>query len=252
MDSKDRFSGRVDAYVKYRPTYPQAAINYLYDTVGFSRHSTIADVGAGTGIFSELLLERGSQVVAVEPNEPMREAAVARLGAVGGFRAATGSAEATGLEGQSVDFIVCAQSFHWFDRDLAGAEFKRILRPGDGKVVLIWNTLLTEGTPFREGYEQLLQTYGTDYKTVHQKNILPEALAAFFRSGDMHEVRFANQQRFDYEGLSGRLLSSSFVPVSGNPKYEPMMTALRELYDRHHENGYVNFDYETRLYWGSL
>ncbi|AZN38739.1 class I SAM-dependent methyltransferase [Paenibacillus albus] len=252
MDSKARFSGKVDAYVKYRPTYPQAAVDYLYDTVGFTSHSLIADVGAGTGIFSGLLLERGSSVIAVEPNEPMREAAVAQLGAKSGFRTATGSAEETGLADHSVDFIVCAQSFHWFDRTLARAEFKRILRQDDGKAVLIWNTPLTEGTPFREGYEQLLLTYGTDYKTVNQKNILPEALAAFFRPGAMQEVRFENQQQFDYEGLCGRLASSSFVPVSGDPKYEPMMAALRTLFEQCQKDGLVNFDYETRLYWGSL
>lgn len=251
MDSKERFSSRVDAYVKYRPTYPRAAIDYLYETVGFTSQSVIADAGAGTGIFSELLLNRGSKVVALEPNAAMRNAAVARLGGDGRFQAVNGSAEVTGLADQSVDYIVCAQSFHWFDRIRTAAEFKRILRPG-GKVVLIWNTRLTEGTPFREQYEQLILTYGTDYKTVSQKNILPEDLAAFFRNGDMQEARFANDQRLDFEGMIGRLTSSSYIPMPGAPNYDAMVADLRKLYDHNQVNGCVTFDYETELYWGSL
>lgn len=116
MDSKERFTDRVDAYVKYRPTYPKEAIDYLYDTVGFRPLSEVADVGAGTGIFSKLLVERGSRVTAVEPNRAMREAAERTLGGEPNFRAVPGAAEATGLADRSVDFIVCAQSFHWFDR----------------------------------------------------------------------------------------------------------------------------------------
>lgn len=211
MSSKERISSRVDSYVKYRPSYPQDLIDYLYETVGIA--GEIADIGAGTGIFSKLLLNRGSYVTAVEPNQPMRETAESDLGGKPGFRIVSGSAEETGLPDQSVNHIVCAQSFHWFDRDAAQMEFRRILKPG-GKVVLIWNSRITQGTPFLEAYEELLLTYGTDYKEVDQKNLSHDTLANFFKSGDMKEERFFNRQIFDYEGLCGRLHSSFLRPSS--------------------------------------
>ncbi|TDF94433.1 class I SAM-dependent methyltransferase [Paenibacillus piri] len=251
MNSKERFSNRVDSYVKYRPSYPEEALDYLYGTIGLNLNSEVADIGAGTGIFSELLVERGSQVTAIEPNQAMREAAEKKLGGKPNFRIVPGSAEVTGLPDQSVDFIVCAQSFHWFDRIAARAEFRRILKSG-GKVVLIWNSRLTHGTPFREGYDQLLHTFGADYKNVSQKNILPDDLALFFNPGEMRVARFTNQQAFDYEGLSGRLLSSSYSPMPGDPKHEIMMNELRSLFERTNQDGKVSFDYETEVFWGEV
>ncbi|CAG7653963.1 class I SAM-dependent methyltransferase [Paenibacillus allorhizosphaerae] len=251
MNNKERFSNRVDSYVKYRPSYPQEAIDYLYDVVGLQRGSEVADIGAGTGIFSKLLLERGSRVIAVEPNPEMREAAENVLGENPNFRAVAGSAEVTGLPDRSIHFIVCAQAFHWFDRTAAQAEFKRIVKPG-GKVVLLWNSRLTHGTPFREAYDRLLQTFGTDYKEVNHKNISPDILATFFKPGTMQEARFTIQQAFDFEGLRGRLLSSSYSPAPGHPNHEPMINELRLIFDRSKQDGKVFFDYETEVFWGEI
>ncbi len=250
MDNTQRFTDRVDTYVKYRPSYPPVAIDYLYDTVGLSK-GEIADVGAGTGKFTRLLLERGCVVHAVEPNDAMREAAVHELGERAGFRAVPGSAENTLLPDGSVDHIVCAQAFHWFDRGKAKAEFKRILKPG-GKVALIWNSRLTRGTPFLEAYDKLLHTYGIDYAKVGHKNISEEALAAFFHPAVMHVARFPSGQLLDFEALSGRMLSSSYIPQPGHPSYEPMMAELRNIFERCNDKGLVSFDYETEVFWGEL
>jgi ubiquinone/menaquinone biosynthesis C-methylase UbiE len=214
MKNEERFSNRVDMYVKFRPSYPNEAIDYLYDIVGLSPHSAVADIGAGTGIFSRLLLERGSCVTAVEPNQAMREAADKAVKALKGkpdFHIVPGLAEATGLASGSVDFIVCAQAFHWFDRAAAQIEFRRILK-SSGKVVLIWNSRQTHGTPFLEEYDQLLHTFGTDYAKVNHQNISQEALASFFMKGELQEGRFMNRQVFNFEELSGRLQSSSYIP----------------------------------------
>lgn len=251
MNSKERFSNRVDSYVKYRPSYPQEAIQYLYDTAGLPENGEVADIGAGTGIFSKPLLERGSKVTAVEPNKEMREAAENMLGGEPHFRIVPGAAEETGLPSRSVDFIVCAQSFHWFDRTASRAEFRRILRPG-GKVALIWNSRLTHGTPFREEYERLLQTFGNDYKPEKDRDLSLEGLASFFKPGTMQEARFTNQQAFDFEGLLGRLHSSSSSLVPGDPNYENMVSELRGLFDRNNVNGQVAIDYETRVIWGEV
>ncbi|WP_407923711.1 class I SAM-dependent methyltransferase [Cohnella fermenti] len=253
MNSKQRFSNRVDTYVKYRPSYPKEALDYLFGEVGFGPGSVVADVGAGTGIFSALLLERGAHVIAVEPNEAMRAEAVGRLAAQGGdrFEAASGSAEATGLPDASVDGITCAQSFHWFDREATRAEFRRILKPG-GRAALIWNNRVTTGTAFLEEYEQLLLGLGTDYAKVNHRNVTREHLEAFFRDGNVREARFAISQRFDFDGLSGRLRSSSYSPAPDTAGFAPMMKALRELFDRNEQGGTVSMDYVTEVYWGEV
>ncbi|MCY9691736.1 class I SAM-dependent methyltransferase [Paenibacillus alginolyticus] len=248
---KDRFSNRVDTYVKFRPSYPKEAIDYLYDVVGLRANAVVADIGAGTGIFSKLLLQRGSQVIAVEPNQAMREAAEQMLNGDANFRTVSGSAEATGLPDASVDFIVCAQAFHWFDRTAAQAEFHRILKPG-GKVLLIWNSRLEHGNAFREEYDLLLRTFGSDYTKVTHKNISQETLASFFMNESMQVERFTITQVFDLEGLKGRLMSSSYIPVAGHPNYAPMMTELQHIFERHEQDGNVRFDYETEVYWGEV
>ncbi|MGO4275815.1 class I SAM-dependent methyltransferase, partial [Paenibacillus sp. TAF58] len=226
--NKERFSNRVDTYVKFRPSYPKEAIDYLYDVVGLSTNAVVADIGAGTGIFSKLLLQRGSQVIAVEPNQAMREAAEQMLSGDANFRAVAGSAEATGLPNESVDFIVCAQAFHWFDRTAAQAEFHRILKP-NGKVLLIWNSRLEHGNVFREEYDLLLRTFGSDYEKVTHKNISQETLASFFKNDRMQLERFAITQIFDFEGLKGRLMSSSYIPVPEHPNFASMMTELQHI-----------------------
>lgn len=251
MNSKERFSNRVDMYMRYRPSYPMEAIDYLYDTVGLRSNSEVADIGAGTGIFSGLLLERGSHVIAVEPNREMRAASEEKIGGEPHFRSVNGSAEATGLPDGSVDFIVCAQSFHWFDQSATKLEFRRILKTG-GKAVLIWNSRLTHGTPFLEQYEQLLHRFGSDYSKVNHKNMTEETLMSFFKDGKMQTSRFTNCQLFDFEGLSGRLRSSSYSPVPGHPDYEPMMEELLRLFERNEQEGWVSFDYETEVFWGEV
>lgn len=251
MDNTQRFTDRVDTYVKFRPSYPKEAIDYLYETVGLGAGGEIADVGAGTGKFTRLLIERGSVVYAVEPNDAMRNAAEDALGGTPGFRAVPGTAEATRLPDGSVDAIVCAQAFHWFDREAAKQEFKRILKPG-GKAALIWNSRLTRGTPFLEAYDKLLHAYGIDYAKVGHKNISEEALAKFFQPAHMHTARFPSGQLLDFEALSGRMLSSSYIPQPDHPNYEPMMAELRNIFDTCNEKGLVSFDYETEVFWGEL
>jgi SAM-dependent methyltransferase len=181
----------------------------------------------------------------------MREAAEERLGKYPNFRTVTGSAEETGLPERSVDFIVCAQAFHWFDRAASQAEFRRILRPG-GKVALIWNSRVTHGTPFLEQYEQLLRKYGTDYNEINHKNISTEMLETFFQEGGLHEARFHNRQVLDFDGLKGRLMSSSYCPVPGHPSHEPLMAELKQLFDRSQQGGIVSVDYEIEIYWGEV
>ncbi|HEU5014136.1 MAG TPA: class I SAM-dependent methyltransferase, partial [Roseiflexaceae bacterium] len=211
MDSTQRFSSRVENYVKYRPSYPQEIIAALQQACGLTSDSIVADVGSGTGIFAELLLRNGNTVYGIEPNQAMRAAGEQLLQHFPRFHSVNGTAEATTLPAQSVDFITAGQAFHWFDPDRARREFARILRPG-GWVALIWNERRSDSTPFLRDYEQLLRTYGTDYEASKHTNFDAELIRAFFAPNPMFMQTFENQQRFDYDGLRGRLLSSSYTP----------------------------------------
>lgn len=251
MDSKQRFSNRVDNYTKYRPSYPKEAIDYLYGELGFRESSTIADIGAGTGIFTHLLLERGSRVLAVEPNTDMRAAAEQALASYASFVPVDGAAERTQLDDHSVDFIVSAQAFHWFDLPLCKQEFHRILKPG-GKAVLIWNRRTTSGSPFYAEYDGLLRKYGRDYEKVNHMNLRDDDFAGFFAESGYARMTFANQQTFDFEGLRGRVLSASYIPLPGEEGHEPLMTELRAYFDRYESEGKIVFHYTTELYVGEV
>src|SRR4051812_35067235 len=99
----ERFSSRVENYVKYRPGYPAAVVPLLETACGFTRESVVADIGSGTGILAEVWLKHGNPVFAVEPNGPMREAAERLLTAYPAFTSVPGTAEATTLADHSVD-----------------------------------------------------------------------------------------------------------------------------------------------------
>ncbi len=252
QDSTKRFSSRVENYIKYRPTYPWGVIETLQAACGLTPATAVADVGSGTGLLSERFLRFGNTVYGVEPNQEMREAGARLLAAYARFHSVAGTAEATALPNQSVDFVTAGQAFHWFDQARARQEFLRILRPG-GWVALVWNYRRL-GTPLMDAYEQLLHTYSAEYPTVsHQRpDMDEEALNAFFAPQGCQVATHANQQRFDFAGLQGRLLSSSYAPESGHPQHEPMLAALRQLFNTYQVDGQVAFAYDTKVYYGKL
>ena len=169
-DPTQRFSDRVENYVKYRPGYPSAALDYIQETAGLANGSIIADIGSGTGLSAQPFLDRGLTVFGIEPNREMRLAAERFLASYPQFKSIDGTAESTTMRAGSVDAVVAGQAFHWFDPRKANAEFRRISRPG-GKVVLMWNCRRTAGSPFLEAYEKLLLEFATDYTQVrHEKH----------------------------------------------------------------------------------
>jgi SAM-dependent methyltransferase len=250
-DPTRRFSSRVEDYVKYRPGYPEALLRLLEEECGLTASSAVADVGSGTGLLSELFLRNGNRVYGVEPNREMREACEQLLAAYTNFASVEGRAEATTLEDASVDFVTAGQAFHWFDPPRARREFARILRPG-GWVALVWNDRRTAGSPFLEDYERLLLEYGTDYAEVSVKYAEESMLAALFGPSEPSRRTFDNEQVFDFDGLRGRLMSSSYTPEPGHPNFEPMLRELEELFRRHRRDGRVVVAYDTKVFYGRL
>ncbi|MFQ5864480.1 MAG: class I SAM-dependent methyltransferase [bacterium] len=251
LEPTKRFSNRVGNYIKYRPSYPEKIIHSLKEDCGLSSASIVADVGSGTGILSELFLRNGNVVFGVEPNREMREAGERLLAKYANFRSIAGSAEETTLQPHSVDFVTAGQAFHWFDLEKARQEFLRILKP-NGWVILIWNDRRTHTTAFLKAYEQLLSTYSIDYKKVDHKNLDEETLAWFFRPGGFKMKLFENIQVFDFEGIKGILLSSSYVPAEGHPKYEAMLKELHGLFFKFRADDKVKVEYDTKVYFGPI
>jgi SAM-dependent methyltransferase len=249
-NATSRFSDRVETYVRYRPGYPEKVVDALRRECGLSPDHVIADIASGTGIWTRMLLQNGNSVYAVEPNVDMRQAGERLLAGFANLTSVEGTAEATTLADSSVDFVTAAQAAHWFDRARARKEFVRILKPR-GWLVLIWNEREIDTTPFLRDYEQLLLDYGTDYQDVRHERTT-DAVNEFFDPLPYQERTFAMRQEFDYAGLQGRLLSSSYAPGHGHPKHEPMIAELKRIFEKHASTGRVSVEYKTRVYFGQL
>jgi|SRR5580658_2067182 SAM-dependent methyltransferase len=245
-----RFSDRVENYVRYRPGYPAEVLDLLRIECGLRPSHIVADIASGTGAFTRLLLENGNPVFAVEPNAEMREMGVRQLDGYDQMVSVAGTAEQTTLGAASLDFVTAAQAAHWFDLPRARAEFARILKPA-GWCVLIWNERRTASTPFLREYEQLLLTYATDYKEVRHERTT-DVIYEFFAPAPHREQVFHLRQRFDYEGAAGRLLSSSYAPLERHPSHAPMMKELERIFHAHSARNAVEFEYNTRVYYGKL
>jgi SAM-dependent methyltransferase len=249
-DPTQRFSSRVENYVRYRPGYPPEVVELLKSDCGLTPDSVIADIASGTGILTRMLLEEGNRVFGVEPNPDMRKAGEEFLADFPRFTSVAGTAEATTLPAESVDLITAAQAAHWFDRAKARREFLRILKPG-GWTVLLWNERRTDSTAFLRAYEELLLAYGTDYQEVRHERTT-SAIDTFFAPSPFQTRVFTMRQEVDYVGLEGRLLSSSYTPQTDHPQYESMLRELRHQFDAHQVNGRVCFEHDTRVYYSSL
>jgi len=139
MDNTTKFDGKAEFYAKSRASYAPALFEYIEGMLEDEDFSIFADIGSGTGIFTEQLLMCGHYVYAVEPNKDMREIAEERLDEYDGFCSVDGTDVNTNLKNDSVDHITVAQAFHWFDMDAFKKECRRILRK-DGKVIIVYNT----------------------------------------------------------------------------------------------------------------
>jgi len=238
MSFTERFSDRAADYVTGRPSYPAEAIDALFDGLGDPGGVVAADLGAGTGISSRLLAARGAQVLAVEPNAAMREAAEPDPR----VRWIAGTAEATTLDEASVDLVTVFQAFHWFDHAHALREIVRILRPA-GRAAVIYNER-DERDPFTAAYGALVRTYQTD-DTERRREHGVEVFAAFEGwHGGARRLEFPNVHRLDRAGLHARARSTSYLPKDG-PVADALRAALDAMFSQHGGDGTVAMAMKT-------
>ena len=250
-DAKQRFSNRAADYARYRPSYPSGMVQALREECGLRPKHAVADIGSGTGLLTKLFLDNGNRVFGVEPNPEMRAAGEVFLREYANFQSVNGAAEATTLAAHSVEFIVAGQAFHWFKPATTRAEFQRILKPG-GWVVIAWNDRRLDETLFSREYENLLRRFGTDYVSVRDAYPEAQTFRDFLNDGRLGSRDLPNHQIFDWQGLCGRLLSSSYAPKEGHPNFAPMMAELQRLFSANQQDGRVRMDYFTRVYFGQF
>ena len=250
MDYKQRFSSRVENYIKYRPSYPDEVIATLQLEIGLMPSDVIADIGSGTGISAKLFLENDNTVYGVEPNEPMRKAAEGLLSEYDNFLSIHGSSEATNLQDKSIDLIVCAQAFHWFNQEKTKIEFNRIAHKG-AHLALIWNDR-KETAPFQIDYEKLIQEFAIDYNEISHRNITQEMITGFYAPNTFKKFILNYEQHFDLDGLIGRIISSSYMPNADHANFPQLKNAIVHLFDKYKQNEIVTFAYNTILYIGEI
>jgi len=244
-----RFTGRVDAYRRYRSRYPREVIPLLREKCGLTPHSVVADIGAGTGMLAELFLENGNRVWAVEPNAEMRAACEELTAKFPRLSCIDGAAEHTHLADRSVDLIAVGRAFHWFDHDKCRPEFQRILRPG-GWVVLAGLGPRRQKEPISRDFQAILHEHGIDYRQIHDRYNLKEAMKKFFAGGTLEEAQFPGAEELTYEALEGQTLSLSVTPQPGHPQFPAMQQALKEFFRKYQHDGTMRLPMNCHISMG--
>jgi SAM-dependent methyltransferase len=208
------FGGVAEAYDRARPSYPAEAAAWL---AGLD-HAHVLELGAGTGKLTEQLVAQGHQVVATDPLAAMLRLLVARLPDT---PVAVAAAERIPLRARSVDTVVGAQTFHWWDLERALPEIARVLRPG-GHLALAWN-LRDERIPWVRRLGQLIGTQDRDNDPTHP--LLASNLFGFVES-----ATFRFWQPLDRPRLRDLVLSRSNIAVLGDVERERVLRKVDELY----------------------
>jgi len=242
------FTNHSDDYQKYRPGYPEAIITYLESNIGLDKEKSVADVGAGTGIFTELLLKNNYHVQAIEPNQEMRIKAEVLLDTYPDLKIINGTAENTGLEAGKVDLITVAQSFHWFDPEKTREEFKRIARPG-AYVLLIWN-ILQDKSSFLQKYHALKNNYAK--RRPHLEKIDNAKIARLLEPCKTISQEIYHSRSLHEQELLGYFRSSSYSPLEGEEGYPELVEELHKIFEEHQQNGTVKLEYDAKLYLAPL
>lgn len=210
-----------ERYQSARPNYPADAVSYMVESLGIEPDCHVVDLGAGTGIFTEQLLAFGPRVTAVEPASGMREVLTRRLA---GVTVLDGSDVHIPVESRSVDCVVVAQAFHWFDAPLALEEIHRVLVEG-GRLGLVWNER-DESVPWvAELSRAMLWDVRQPYEVGRD---FTEVVAAGPFINVEHRT-FVHCQVLDHERLRQRVLSTSYIAVMEKTEQSALMDRVASV-----------------------
>lgn len=251
--NKELFSGKYSNYSKYRPSYPRDLLSFLETHASFSPLTVVADIGSGTGIMSKLFLENGNEVYAVEPNDEMRKYSSIDLRAYPKFHALSGTGEKTGLAGNSVDLVVCAQSFHWLNTELAKKEFSRILKR-EGLVALVWNDKVDTAEGFNSEYDAVCKNFKKFTPSYHRTGgtVADQTVLGKFFEGNYSYTEFENHQDLTMEGVLGRYSSTSYAIGPEDDNYSSLLKTLDDAFRKHQDRGLVRIHYKTKIFLGAV
>lgn len=238
----------ADLYARFRPGYADSAISFIMEHCRLNAGKTLADVGCGTGISSRALAAQGLTVIGIEPNFDMLEAARQANDPEAGIQITykEGTAEATGLSSGAVDAVLCAQAFHWFNKDTAFAEFHRILNK-DGWLILVWNER-DESDVFTAQYGKLLRTLPDTSAVEVPRGGAGEPLLYCPLYVEASKKYFPNEQCMDREGFLGRAFSTSYTPKKESAEGRLFQQSLEQLFDEYEQAGTVTMQYKTSVY----
>ena len=248
MDHRNRFDGKGEIYAKARPKYAAALFDYLKNVLNVPFDSVFADIGSGTGIFTEQLLGCCRKVYAVEPNADMRRKAEEKLSHIESFISVDGSDADTKLPDESVDFVTAVQAFHWFDAEAFGKECRRILRPG-GKVMIIYN-FRDPNAACTKALAELRHKYNPEFQGF-SNGINDEKCKAFFM-GECTVFRADNTQFYDRQGYIDRVLSSSYSTGESDERYSEYLTEIGRIFNSFSASGIIAVPTETIAYIGRI
>jgi ubiquinone/menaquinone biosynthesis C-methylase UbiE len=245
MMSIHRFDGKALHYTRFRERYsPEIVLPVLRAVCGLTPDWTVADVGAGTGMLSDVFLANGNRTLAIEPNDGMREICRLLHPENPYLEVIDGTAEATGLASSSIDLVTAGRAMHWFDREKAFTEFRRILKP-DGWVAIIAFGRTEDGRTENVEFENVLRTFSEDHADTHAGYGVYRQLRSYLPR-DFHHREILGMMRLDWENLLGMTLSLSHSPAKDHPAYKDFERSLRIFFDRFANDGRVEL--ETR-YW---
>lgn len=250
MKNENKFDGKAIIYSKFRPDYPEQLIIDLIKESKLNVNSSIADIGAGTGIMTKKFLDQGFNVYAVEPNEEMRMAAKEYLKDYKGFILINGSAENTTLDNQTIDLIVVTQAFHWFNMKNFREESQRILKP-HGKVAIISNERITEDTINKEIAETYYK-YCPNFKGFSNGLMGSTEIYDNFFLGSYTLKTYDNPLIYNKSTFIGRHMSSSFSLTEDDPMYPMLVESLSNLFDKHSKEGYLILPNITKCWCGII